>query len=208
MILPRLHDDNLHMKLATNYVELTQDEASAVLEAPRTPVPETWSTPLSAFATRRLGLAPRGPRPSPGVRTLSIESGPAATYCFVLEGTALRPILANIAPFGNSLRICKIGFSNDPERRRRELNAYLPDSRTLEWRPVLAEWHVDEVNAWTMEQEVFRHLRAQEAAHVRGEIYALTESDLTVAWFSAVRTSKRPMDPVRVTIGDEERPAS
>ncbi|MGW5840001.1 hypothetical protein ACWFZ6_18520 [Methylorubrum extorquens] len=126
----------------------------------------------------------------------------------MLEGTALRPILANIAPFGNSVKVFKVGFSNDPERRRREQNAYFPDSRTLEWRTVLAEWHVDEINAWAMEQEIFSHLQAQKAVHVKGEIYALTRSDLDVAWASAVRTAKRPTGVVEVTIGDEERLAS
>lgn len=139
LLLPRLHDENLHMKLATNYVELTPDEAQAVLAVPRTRVDEIWSTPISAFATKRLGRSPAGFKPSPGIRTLTVTSGPAATYCFSLEGTAVKQVAANLVPFGSNIRIFKIGFSSDPERRRQQLNAYLPDSRTLEWRSIMAE---------------------------------------------------------------------
>lgn len=203
-LLPRLHNEILHMKLATNYVELTPEEAAAVAEVPRTLVPKIWSTPLSAFATRRSGSPPKGPRPSPGLRTLSISSGPAATYCFVLQGTALRAVTANIAPIGSSLRIYKVGFSNDPERRRRELNTYLPDSQTLEWRLMLMQWHEDEINAWTMEQEVFSQLRRLKAEHIKGEIFSALEAEIVKSWHSAILSSKRPADPVEVTIGQEE----
>jgi len=204
-LLPRLHDENLHMKLATNYVELTPDEANAVLAAPRTQVGEIWSTPISAFATKRLGRSPPGFKPSPGQRTLMVTSGPAATYCFALEGAAVKQISANIAPFGSDLRIYKIGFSGDPERRRQQLNAYLPDPRTLEWRSVMADWHADEINAWAMEQEIFAVLRRRGVMPIKGEIYALGQMDLLTAWQSAVTTAKRPTGSVQVTIGDEER---
>lgn len=207
-LLPRLHDEILHMKLATNYVELTLDEANAVLAAPRTPVDEIWSTPISAFATRRLGRSPPGFKPSPGIRTLTVTSGPAATYCFALEGSAVKQVSANLVPFGSSLQIFKIGFSGDPERRRQQLNAYLPDSRTLEWRSVMADWHADEINAWAMEQEIFAQLRRKGVAPIKGEIYALRQTDLIIAWQSAVTAAKRPTGSVQVTIGDEERPTS
>ena len=107
-ILPRLHDENLHMKLATNYVELTPDEASAVLAAPRTQVDKIWSTPISAFATMRVGRSPPGFRPTSGIRTLMLTSGPAATYCFALDGVAMKQVAANVVPFGSNLRIFKI----------------------------------------------------------------------------------------------------
>ena len=205
-LLPRLHDENLHMKLATNYVELTPHEASAVIAAPRTRADAIWSTPISAFATKRLGRFPPGVKPSPGIRTLTVTSGPAATYCFALEGAAVNQVAANLVPFGSNLRIFKIGFSGDPERRRQQLNTYLPDPRTLEWRPVMSDWHADEINAWAMEQEVFAQLLRKGVAPVKGEIYALRETELVTAWQSAVTMAKRPTSPVQVTIGDEERP--
>jgi hypothetical protein len=204
-LLPRLHAENLHRKLASNYEELTDDEAAAILALARTPVAAIWSTPTSAFATRWLGRAPTGPRPSPGVRILSAHSGPAATYCFVLEGSALAMVASNVAPLGSGLKIYKVGFSNDPERRRSELNAYLPDNLTLEWRPVYAEWHTDEINAWAMEQEVFRRLRMLDAQHVKGEIFTARPKVLDSTWHTAVSTTLRPAGPVEVAIGREEK---
>ena len=94
---------------------------------------------------------------------------------------------------------------NDPERRRGELNAYLPDNLTLEWRPLYAEWHTDEINAWAMEQEVFRRLRLLRAQHIKGEIFAALPAVLDNTWHSAVSTTPRPAGPVEVTIGREEK---
>ncbi len=120
-LLPRLHDDGLHMKLATNYEELTPEEAALVLGASRTPVSHIWSTPLSAFAVRRIGSFPKGPKPSPGVRALSIQSGPAATYCFVLAGTALDRVAVNVAPPGRGLTVYKVGSRTTPSGGARNL---------------------------------------------------------------------------------------
>ena len=109
-LLPRLHAESLHRKLASNYELLTDHEAFAVLAVARTPVAEIWTTPASAFATRRLSKPSTGPRPSPGVRTLSVSSGPAATYCFTLGGSALRLVASNVTPLGSNLKIYKIGI--------------------------------------------------------------------------------------------------
>ena len=70
----------------------------------------------------------------------------------------------------------------------------------------MTDWHADEVNAWAMEQEIFMQLRRRGVMPIKGEIYALRETDLITAWQSAITTAKRPTPPVQVTIGDEERP--
>lgn len=203
-ILPRLHAENLHRKLASNYEPLAKEEAAAVLSLSRTRIGEIWSTPTTTFATRRIGRRPTGPKPNPGERTLSVRSGPAATYCFILAGSGLPTIAANVAPAGSNLVVYKVGFSNDPERRRSELNAYLPDARTLEWRPCFEEWHEDEINAWAMEQQVFRLLRSRGGRHVKGEIVASSSNDMLSAWTSAVTSTTRPQESIVVTIGSEE----
>jgi len=132
-LLPRLHDENLHRKLASNYELLTPAEAARVLAQPREAVPEIWSSPRASFSTRILTKPPNGPPPAHGQRTLSARSGPAATYCFRLVGSALGHVTRHVAPWMSGLEVFKVGFSNDPDRRLRELNAFLPDQVTLGW---------------------------------------------------------------------------
>jgi hypothetical protein len=139
---------------------------------------------------------------------LTPRSGPGATYCFRLGGTALAKVAAFIAPSGSRFEVYKVGFSNDPGRRRNELNAYLPDASTLTWEPVWEQWHRDEINAWAMEQEVFNQLKAMQAKHIKGEIFAATEDAISGAWTAAMTTTRRPTGPVTVTIGHEEQIAA
>lgn len=202
-LLPRLHKENLHRKLASNYELLTAEEARRVLALPRRRVERIWASVAADFAAH-LTKPPKGPRPSPGQRVLSRSSGPAATYCFRLEGSAIALVSANIAPSWRQWTVYKVGFSNDPERRRRELNAYLPDEATLRWATFMAQWHADEINAWAMEQEVFRQLLSRSAAHVKGEILAARPSVLEASWSAAIGSARRPGGPVLVNAGSEE----
>jgi hypothetical protein len=204
-LLPRLHDENLHRKLASNYELLTPKEAARVLAQVREPVPEIWASAKASFVTHLLQRPHSGPPPTKGVRVLSARSGPAATYCFRLQGSALGQVARHIAPSTSKLEIFKVGFSNDPVRRLRELNAYLPDERTLGWVADWAQWHRDEINAWTMEQQVFRVLRARRAQHVKGEIFAVTSAQMRDAFIEAQRVAERPSEAPTVPVGDEER---
>lgn len=202
-LLPRLHDENLHRKLASNYELLTAEEARRVLALPRTRVEKIWASVAAEFAAH-LTKPPKGPRPSAGQRLLNRSSGPAATYCFKLEGSALSQVSSRIAPSWRQWTVYKVGFSNNPERRRGELNAYLPDEATLRWAPFMAQWHTDEINAWAMEQEVFRQLLARSATHVKGEILAARPSVLEAAWSAAIGLSRRPSEQVLVDVDSEE----
>jgi hypothetical protein len=204
-LLPRLHDENLHRKLASNYELLTPEETARVLDLPRESVPEIWASSKASFITHLLPRPPNGPPPAKGERLLSARSGPAATYCFRLQGSALGHVVRYLAPSTSNLEIFKVGFSNDPVRRLSELNAYFPDENTLGWVADWAQWHRDEINAWTMEQEVFRILRTRRARHVKGEIFAVTLSQMRDAFTEAQRVAERPSQAPIVPIGDEER---
>jgi hypothetical protein len=204
-ILPRLHEDNLHRKLASNFEKLTEEEVAIVLACKRYTVAEIWSTPGATFISNILSRPPKGPPPSLGQRTLTSTSGPAATYCFKLVGRALRPITIDIAPLYSGLEIYKVGFSNNPVRRLAELNAYLPDPDKLTWAPAWEQWHTDEINAYAMEQAVFEILLATRAKHVKGEIFAVREGVLRDAFTLAQHTTTRPAEPIVVTVGNEEQ---
>lgn len=153
-ILPRIDNDNLYRVVARHFIELSPDEVTRVLALPRTADLDIYASPVSAFASRLLRNR-NGPPPLTGTRILSAASGPAATYVMKLTGSlaidAARPIQR-----ATPAAVFKIGFSNDPERRLRQLNAYLPCDETLCWSKVLTQWHEDEINAWAMEQAMFR----------------------------------------------------
>lgn len=198
-ILPRMDDDNLFIHLATNFEELTADEVERVLALPRVALPRIWSTPRSGFAGR-IRHRP-GPPPMPkGQRVLTARSGPAATYCFVLEGSAAKPMPLLCTPEEAGRLIYKVGYSNDPPRRGRELNAYLPHEPTLNWRLSRVQWHDDEINAWTMEQKVFELLAASGAHRFKGEMLTSDETRLAEAWKRALLEAERPDSPVWVDI--------
>lgn len=207
-LLPRLHEENLHRKLAANFELLTDDEVAAVLACGRESVSELWSSPKGSFVSHVLPGRPTGPPPVPGERLLSARSGPAATYCFRLNGQALAAVARGILGWPSDLVIYKVGFSNDPSRRLRELNAYLPDEGMLGWTHAWAQWHRDEINAWAMEQAVFRILASRKAKHIKGEIFAVREADMQRAFWEAQAGAQRPHGPVMVTSGAEERIAT
>lgn len=202
-LLPRLHDQNLHQKLASNYELLTPEEAAAVLALPRSPVTNLWRTPAIDFAAGLI-RPPVGPQPSTGTHTLSRSSGPAATYCFELAGAAMPEVSKTVAPAGSGKSVFKAGFTNNPSRRLSELNAYLPDHSRLHWKPRLIQWHLDEINAWTMEQAVFTQLQARGGTWLKGEIYAAKPDVLDAAWNAAITSAVRPEGPVVIDSDSSE----
>lgn len=197
-ILSRIDRDNLYMQVGRYYLELRSEEVQRVLALPRTHEPNIYQSPVSAFASRLL-KRPRGPRPSPGTRLLTTQSGPAATYLAVLTGTAAHLFSQR---FNHpDLAFWKLGFSRSPERRLQELNAFLPCEQTLCWAPVLTQWHEDEINAYAMEQRMFDLLEQQGHRLIKGEMFALDEGAVQLLWHDAKRSAARPNGPVVVSTG-------
>jgi hypothetical protein len=119
-----------------------------------------------------------------------------------LAGAALRHAAAAVTPLYSGLTIYKIGFSNDPERRLGELNAYFPHLPALGWVHDRAQWHRDEINAWAMEQQVFRELQRRGARHIKGEIYAAHGDVKEAAFNAAMRGTERPSGDISIANGE------
>lgn len=200
LILPRIGKENLYRTVGRHFVELSPIEVDRVLALPRTPDMNIYTTAISAFASRLL-KSRRGPIPKPGRRTLTAKSGPAATYCLELVGPAVAKV---IEPLGlnPSKRIFKVGFSSNPERRKGEINAYLPCEEALCWTLVRAQWHEDEINAWAMEQRIFDLLEERELPPLKGEIVCAEPDEFGSYWATALRTAERPTSPVTVPMED------
>lgn len=195
-VLPRIDRENRYMQVGRYYLELDPEETARVLSLPRVPDFHIYSTPVSAFASRLLKRR-KGPPPQPGTRILSATSGPAATYAMRLEGSAL---VAAVAPVvqGAHEGVWKIGFSNNPERRLNELNAYLPSEDSLHWRLIRHQWHEDEINAYAMEQRIFELAAERRVNRFKGEMLAAEESAITRLWDDALKSARRPRGPVVV----------
>lgn len=200
LILPRIGRENLYRTVGRHFVELTSGEVSKVLALPRTADPNIYTTTVSAFASRLLKTR-RGPIPKPGERTLTAKSGPAATYCLELVGSAVSQATEPLG-LNPSLKILKVGFSTNPERRIGEINAYLPCEDALCWKLVRCQWHEDEINAWAMEQRIFDFLEDRGIPPLKGEIVCAGADEFTAFWEAALRTSERPSHSVSVPVVD------
>ena len=119
--------------------------ATAVSVRETVPVEVTWSfdEPVQAptawaghskGAEEELGASRpvyrRGPPPSPGERTLLAVNGPASVYLMRLTGP-VASFFPNLQP---GYAVIKVGMSNDPVRRRAELNNGFPPGSSVEWR--------------------------------------------------------------------------
>ncbi|HEY3798522.1 MAG TPA: hypothetical protein VGL58_09215 [Caulobacteraceae bacterium] len=197
-VLPRVYANNLHMKLATNYEALTAEETTAVLALPRHRVADVWKSPTGSFAANLAGGKRPGPPPTRTPRLLTPSSGPAATYCLALTGNVADRVAEGILRRRSGWRVYKVGFSNNPVRRRGEITAFMPDEAKLGWDFVHTEWHRDEINAYGMEQEVFAQLKRAGAERFKGEMVAATESMLLEAWIAARVQAKRPTESVAI----------
>lgn len=184
VVLPRIAQENLHMKLATNYELLLPDEEARVLALPRTKAFDIYRAPGSSF---QAGLLPRrpGPPPSDVERTSVPRHGVAATYLMVLDGKQA----LNLSKRGDH-SIFKIGFSRDPQTRLKALNCYFPKPDLLRWRIELEQWHSDAVSAYSMEQAALEFIHAK-ATHLTGEIYEGRLTDAISAFSKAKRSTIR-----------------
>jgi len=198
MILPRLDKENLHITLARHFIQLTREEVGAVLSLPRTPDTNIYSTPTTAFASRMRGQG-KGPPPFIGSRTLTTMSGTAATYCMELTGAAASHLIEPLKKESGQ-SVFKVGFSNDPDRRRGELNAFLPCESTAHWFKVRVQWHDDEINAWALEQEIFNILGNSGINRFKGEMIIATRSEIEAAWEAARKSAQRPEHEVIIPI--------
>jgi hypothetical protein len=197
-VLPRIDAENRYMQVGRYFLELNAEETDRVLALRRLEDRNIYRTPVAEFAARLL-KARNGPPPSSKTRLLSAASGPAATYLMSLEGSARDPV---IAPIRTGYRECvwKVGFSRDPERRLKELNAYLPSEVTLHWRLIRTQWHQDEINAWALEQRIFALAKERRANRFKGEMLCGSGELLDQLWTEALGSTPRPCGPVEIEV--------
>lgn len=197
--LPRIGEKNLYRTLARHYVELTPSEVQSVLSLARVTEQNLYSSPRSAFASRMRKAGAGAPPPASGTRLLSHNSGPAVTYLMELTGTAIFHVSEQVIR-AEGHRIFKIGFSNDHLRRLKEMNAHLPCEISLHWHLLTTQLHDDEINAYALEQEIFRILERRGVNRFKGEMVEAELSTVQDAWEEARKTATRPDTPIVVDL--------
>lgn len=127
----------------------------------------------------------RGPRPSPGERHSTVFDGPCSTYLMVLDGLS-----ADVACAGEPGSIViKVGLSNEPQRRLRQLNAGFPPRASFGWKIKTTRSFASFDEAFDAESRLLEAIR--ERGHwIGGEFAALPASDLS--YILAMMSAERP----------------
>jgi hypothetical protein len=68
----------------------------------------------------------------------------------------------------------------------------MPNERELRWHASREQWHTDEINAYAMEQELFRQIALCDGIRFKGEMVLLTAAMLKLVWRTAFLHTKRP----------------
>jgi hypothetical protein len=155
-VIPRFRDANLGLVLGTNAIELTPEEAEAILRLPTVPC-ELFSSPELEAARdhsnlRRLVRRRRQIPPGTGARTSSYEDQEAYTYVLELAGDGLSAAAGRGDLGGRKgKRVYKVGYAVDVKDRAATLNFAFPNLDALSWKASLSQRHENIVAAMAME---------------------------------------------------------
>jgi hypothetical protein len=164
-VLPRIYAQKLNRKIATGYERLSDNEAQAVLEQTRSPVEKIFSSNAIVESRRQtewidaLRRLSKGPPPTFQERTQRLADGPAHTYIFEFHGDLGSLINKKSFEIGDR-KLWKIGWSIDPVRRLKVINAYFPNPEHCGWKSFRSKLFPTIVDAYAIEQRVLSTLRA------------------------------------------------
>jgi hypothetical protein len=138
-ILPVSYAHKYARSVGTSYRELTPEETARVLGLPVRAV-AVWGEPdwkpdeQNADGELRVSDAVfRGPRPWFGTSETSRRDGDTKLYLMKLTG-CVDALFPKLRPATMQRAIIKVGRSNDPNRRERELNFGFPPSAEAKWK--------------------------------------------------------------------------
>lgn len=195
-VIPRFRDANLGQVLGSQAVELTAEEANAVL-ALRNEVAPLYDSEAIRLAqektnARRLlrGLHAKDLPPSFGTHTHTREDGDTITYVMQLHGKAAPSAIGSLDSGRRAPVAFKIGRSHDPRARLKQLNFAFPSLDNLRWELKYQFQHPTVALARDMEQTVLIELNAYRRRDAgTDEIVVCTEAELLPVWTVAIRTA-------------------
>jgi hypothetical protein len=149
--------------VGANYLELTPAEENNVLSARMKPVrafgADEWNALIGPDEPEVLGrvAVSRGPRPSFGERVSNREDGETCIYVMELRG-CVDAMFPTTRPAASKKVVLKIGMSNDPERRRDEMNGGFPPGAELSWEIIRTKAHPNGDAAYDAERRFLDYL--------------------------------------------------
>ena len=169
IVLPRLREDGLGMKMAVNYELLTNEEQQRVLGLPKIQMTDIFSSDEIEAARNRQGIraglrggqgtSSPGPVPFFGKRNIDWKVQPAHFYCMELEGALAFQASGLNRGIIERRKILKLGWAIDPELRSRALNFSMPNYNALGWKVVFSQAANTQLDAYKIEQSVLHQLK-------------------------------------------------
>lgn len=117
----------------------------------------------------------RGPAPLTGQRTVNVADGP--DYLYIMRLTGPVELIYPDLPPGHI--IIKVGHSDDPARRERELNFGLPFNCRVFWKVVGKRLYPSKQEAYSAEGAILENLRMKNRA-LDGEFIILPKDELPI----------------------------
>lgn len=188
-IAPDAYAPENRFERTTRAILLNEHERERALSHPVRQVNVFGEVPISP---ENLGTGPlatiwapsKGPRPTFGKREANFEDGETWVYLMMLVG----PTSAFLGRQSESNSLFKVGRSNDPKRRLKELNCGFPPSAVIRWKMLRSERFPDADTAHQVEQAVHAALAARHRSE-GGEFFTGPERSIE-STYSTLCTSR------------------
>jgi hypothetical protein len=167
--------------IATWSPRLSSADVARVMKLPLVEVPVFGEAPLlppaPAIAPLIESFRPsNGLVPAFGTTSVTKADGEHRLYIMRMEGD-VAALLGRPSPSLYRKALVKVGFSNDMERRRRELNAGLPPAGKVEWKLHLSHGLSSGADAKALEDRL-KDLLAKHAESLGGEFFLVAEAEI------------------------------
>lgn len=172
--LRNISNANCHLNDALAAIEELRKERVEIAEIPEFKRQEYQQRMLAAGIT--------GPGPASNRSAGSVKVGTPVTYCLKMSGT-------------KRIDVFKVGFTNNLDRRHKELNQGLVSTITgFGWDQYAQQAQESGINAYICEQRMHEALSKYRVNGER-EIYKLPEKELLSVWNNTVAETANYMSP-------------
>lgn len=175
-LAPLTYTSKNRRQIASRGHLLSPEEVKAVLQLPVRATNVFGEPPLATTQTAEMPFSrifkpSRGLTPAFGQRQSNYEDGEHYLYILVADGP-IEALLGEVAGDLTGKVLLKIGYSNDPSRRRDEHNGALPPAGVLKWRlSTRSQPFVDGGSAKQAEDVLKEALVADGLASLGGEFF-------------------------------------
>jgi T5orf172 domain len=191
-LLPQTYHGGNGQALASYGQRITDEEAQRIVKLRVTEVsvfgelPVLKLPPSQKIVFETAYNVSRGIQPSFGLRTSSYEDGEAFLYVMVLTGD-LAAFLGRKHFELTGKKLIKIGYSNNPERRREELNSGFPVAASMCWNEMVrSQPYCDTASAMAAENEL-KDQFSKVAVSQGGEFFLCDERSINSTFSSVAK---------------------